>query len=280
MNTIVTGATGSFGKAVVKALLASPAPGRIVVFSRDEHKQFVMRSELGDDSRLRWFLGDVRDLARLRRAFHGIGYVVHCAALKQVGAAEYNPAEAVKTNIDGTQNVIEAALDARCHRVVGISTDKAVNPISLYGATKLVAERLLLSAHAYAGENGCQFSVLRCGNLAGSRGSVIPYWKALVARGEPVLPVTDARATRYWLTEREATACVLRALHGPYAALMMPEMRAFRVGDLAEAFGRPIRLIGLRPGEKLHEELGDGRTSDTARRLTVDELRGLLEGFH
>lgn len=274
---LVTGGTGSFGSAIVRALLQSSHVERIVVFSRDEHKQFLLRSELPADERLRWFLGDVRDLERLRRAFAGIRYVVHAAALKQVGAAEYNPAEAVKTNILGTQNVIEAALDAGVGRVLGISTDKAVNPVSLYGATKLVAERLLMAAHAYAGELPTQFSVLRCGNLVASRGSVIPHWKFLVSRGTTELPVTDPEATRYILTERQAVNEVLAGLLGSYEPLRIPEMRAFRVGDLAEAFGLPARVIGLRVGEKLHEELGDGRTSQQAPRLSVTELRSLLD---
>ena len=274
---LITGGTGSFGSALVRALLRDAHPERIIVFSRDEHKQFIMREELPSDERLRWFLGDVRDRRRLRRALEGVRYVVHAAALKQVGAAEYNPFEAVLTNITGTQNLIEAALDAGCSRVLGISTDKAVNPVSLYGATKLVSERLLLAAHAYAGDRPCRFSVLRCGNLAGSRGSVIPHWRALVSRGTTTLPVTDPAATRYWLDEGEAVAAILQALHGPYRALTIPEMRAFAVGDLAEAFGLPVRVIGLRAGEKLHEELGDGRTSETAPRMTVAELRELLK---
>ena len=273
---LITGGTGSFGSAIVRALLNSTRPERIVVFSRDEHKQFVMREELPKDARLRWFLGDVRDRARLRRAFEGVRYVVHAAALKQVGAAEFNPGEALKTNCDGTQNVIEAAIDAGVGRALLISTDKAVNPVSLYGATKLVAERLFLSAHAYAGSRPTEFAVLRCGNLIGSRGSVIPYWRSLVSRGTDTLPLTNAQATRYWLGEGEAVNAVLRALHGPYAALTTPPMRAFAVGDLAEAFGLPVRLIGLRAGEKLHEELGDGSTSENAPRLTVSELRTLL----
>ena len=273
---LITGGTGSFGSAIVRALLRDTRPERIVVFSRDEHKQFVMREELPPDPRLRWFLGDVRDRGRLRRAFEGVRYVVHAAALKQVGAAEFNPGEALKTNADGAQNVIEAALDAGVARTLLISTDKAVNPVSLYGATKLVAERLFLAAHAYAGDRPCQFAVLRCGNLIGSRGSVVPYWRSLIAAGAESLPVTDAQATRYWLEEGVAIEAALRALRGPYAALTMPDMWAFRVGDLAAAFGLPVRLIGLRAGEKLHEELGDGRTSETAPRLTVDELRRFL----
>ena len=274
---LITGGTGSFGSAIVRALLNAKRPERIVVFSRDEHKQFLMRNALPDDPRLRWFLGDVRDRSRLRRAFEGVRYVVHAAAMKHVSAAEYNPGEALRTNCDGTQNVIEAALDAGVQRSLLISTDKAVNPSSLYGATKLVAERLFLAAPALAGSRECQFSVLRCGNLIGSRGSVVPYWRSLVARGTTYLPVTSPQATRYWLDEAGAVHAVLRALHGPYAALTVPEMRAFRVGDLAEAFGMPMRLIGLRPGEKLHEERGDGRDSSSAPRLTVAELRKLLE---
>lgn len=273
---LITGGTGSFGSAVVRSLLDSALADRIVIFSRDEHKQFEMQSELLKDARLRWFLGDVRDLARLRRAFEGVDYVVHTAAMKHVAASEYNPMECVRTNIEGTQNVIEACLDTGVKRALLISTDKAVNPSSLYGATKLVAERLFLSAHAYAGSKPCEFSVLRCGNLAGSRGSVIPYWRSLIYRGQTTLPVTDPQATRYWLDEPEAVRHVMDALQGDYEPLATPAMRAFVVGDLATAFGTRVEVIGLRPGEKLHEEIADGVSSADAPKLTVRELREFL----
>lgn len=272
---LITGGTGSFGSALVRGLLADREASRIAIFSRDEHKQFEMQHELPADSRLRWFLGDVRDAARLKRALAGIEYVFHAAALKHVASSEYNPFEAVRTNIMGTQNVIEAAIDAGVRRAVLVSTDKAVNPTSLYGATKLCAERLFFAAHAYVGAHGPSFGVLRCGNFAGSRGSVIPLWRRLLARGEREVPVTDPNATRYWLSEAAAVAAAHEAMAGA-ELLYEPEMPAFRVSDLAAAIGAEMRIVGLRQGEKMHEERSGGRSSADARRLTVEELRALL----
>lgn len=274
---LITGATGTFGSALVRHLLTLET-GRIIVFSRDEFKQHAMQQTLKDD-RLRWFLGDVRDLQRLRRAFSGVRYVIHAAALKQVPACEYNPFEACRTNIEGTQNVIEAAIDAGVERVLGISTDKAVNPISLYGATKLAAERLLLAAHNYAGRDGTTFSVLRCGNFAYSRGSVIPVWDSLIRAGATELPVTDPDCTRYWMSEAEAVDHAMRALNGP-PGVFWPVLRAYRVGDLADAYGLPYRVLGLREGEKLHEEMEPGMSSADAPRMSVAELREAISRPH
>ena len=257
----------------MRSLIDSDAT-RIIVFSRDEHKQFVMRKELTDE-RLRWFLGDVRDVSRLRRAFAGVDYVIHAAALKQVEACEYNPSEAAQTNVLGSQNVIEAAIDCAVKRTVLVSTDKAVNPSSLYGATKLCAERLFLAAESYVGHGQSTFAVLRCGNLAGSRGSVIPYWRGLIAAGAKEVPVTDPACTRYWMGAGTAVEAVWDALGGD-ERLYAPAMPAFAVGDLAKAMDMPMRVVGLSTGEKLHEEMGNGQSSATARRLTVAELRARL----
>lgn len=248
---------------------------RICIFSRDEHKQHEMRLRY-TDKRLRWFIGDVRDVARLRRAMAGIGCVIHAAALKHVASGEYNPFEAVQTNVIGTQHVAEAAIDCGVARCVLISTDKAVNPTNLYGATKLCAERIFMAAGSYAGGRERLFCVLRCGNLAASRGSVIPTWRALIRAGAQFVPVTDMRATRYWLTEREAERALGDAISGR-EALYEPRMRAYRVADLAQAFGMPVHVVGLRAGEKLHEELGNGETSEQAQKLSVGELREFLD---
>ncbi len=261
---LVTGATGTLGQAIVKELLSRNVP-RIVIFSRDEYKQYEMQQTIPDpEKRLRYFIGDVRDLARLKRAFEGVKSVIHCAALKQVEAAEYNPFEAVKTNILGAQNVIEAALDSGIESVLGISTDKASDPTTLYGATKLCADRLFLAANAF-GAGRTKFAVIRFGNIAFSRGSVIPKWKSL----GPVVPVTDPQCTRYWITVEDAARHSLDCLGktGSY----FPAMPAFRLGDLAEALGKEMKVVGLSPGERLHEN-----GSDLARRMTVEELKGLL----
>lgn len=259
----------------MRALLNTTTATRVCIFSRDEHKQHMMRLLYGEP-RLRWFIGDVRDGARLRRAMDGIDYVIHAAALKHVASGEYNPFEAVQTNVIGTQHVAEAAIDCGVKRSVLISTDKAVNPSNLYGATKLCAERIFFAASSYAGSRPSTFGVLRCGNLAASRGSVIPTWRALAMQGAKSLPLTDPLATRYWLTEEAATESLFEALHGR-ELLIEPQMMAYRVADLAAAFGLPTHTIGLRQGEKLHEELGNGQTSEHAPKLTVAELKAFLD---
>lgn len=252
-SILVTGGTGSFGKKFVKLLLEKYAPRRLVVFSRDELKQFEMRQEL-DAPHLRYFIGDVRDEARLRRAFRGIDIVVHAAALKQVPTAEYNPIECIMTNVMGSENVINVAIDSGVKKVVALSTDKAVNPINLYGATKLCADKLFVAANNLAGGDGTRFANVRYGNVIGSRGSVIPFFKQMRETGS--IPITDPRMTRFWITLDQGAAFVARCLEmlngGETFVAKLPSMR---ITDLAEAIapGCKQRIVGIRPGEKLHE---------------------------
>ena len=253
---LVTGGTGSFGKAFIRHVLDHLDPRRIAVLSRDELKQSEMRKDFPDD-RLRWFIGDIRDRERLTRAFHGVDYVVHAAALKQVDTAEYNPYEYVKTNIIGSQNVIEAALDTGVRKVVALSTDKASSPINLYGATKLTADKLFVGANNYSDAQGADFAVVRYGNVMGSRGSVIPLFRRLLAEGKP-LPVTDARMTRFWITLPQAVDFVVDSFDRMTGGeLFVPRIPSMRVTDLIEVLapGTPTFEIGIRPGEKLHEEM-------------------------
>jgi UDP-N-acetylglucosamine 4,6-dehydratase len=258
-RVLVTGGTGSFGRAFVQHVLSNYKVGEIVVFSRDEFKQHEMAQLWPVDSYpIRYFLGDIRDKERLLRAFYGIDYVVHAAALKQVPALEENPTEAVRTNIVGAQNIIEAALERGVRRVVAISTDKAVNPVNLYGATKLVMEKLMLAANAYVRYRDIRFSAVRYGNVVGSRGSVIPLYANLIAQGERVLPVTDPDMTRFWITLDRGVWLVLKALEEAQGGeVFVPKIPSMRVGDLLAAM--PVectpRVIGRRPGEKLHEVL-------------------------
>ncbi len=256
-SILVTGGTGSFGKAFIQELLDNDDPRRIVIFSRDELKQYECRQRFNDDHRLRWFLGDIRDLHRLNRAMHGVDYVVHAAALKQVDTAEYNPYEFVKTNIIGSQNVIEACIDAGVKRVVALSTDKASSPINLYGATKLTADKLFITGNHYAAAYPTRFSVVRYGNVMGSRGSVIPFFRKLGETGES-LPITDLRMTRFFITLPQAVKFVLDSfemMHG--GELYVPRIPSMKIVDLAQAVvpGAPMHNAGLRPGEKLHEEM-------------------------
>jgi UDP-N-acetylglucosamine 4,6-dehydratase len=256
-SILITGGTGSFGKAFVRRVLRDLDPRRVVVFSRDELKQYELRQVFGDDPRLRWFIGDIRDRDRLRRAMHGIDHVVHAAALKQVDTAEYNPFEYVQTNISGSQNVVEAAIDCGVRKVVALSTDKASSPINLYGATKLVADKLFVSANHYAAHHETRFSVVRYGNVMGSRGSVIPFFARLAAEGRS-LPITDKRMTRFWITLDQAVGFVLDSfdlMHG--GELYVPRIPSMRIVDLAQAVApeSPVHEIGIRPGEKLHEEM-------------------------
>lgn len=256
-SILVTGGTGSFGKAFIADLLARHDPKRVVVFSRDELKQYECRQLFGDDPRLRWFIGDIRDPHRLHRAMHGVEYVVHAAALKQVDTAEYNPWEFVQTNIIGSQNVIEACIDARVTKVVALSTDKASSPINLYGATKLTADKLFITGNHYAAAYPTRFSVVRYGNVMGSRGSVIPYFRKLAEAGQS-LPITDLRCTRFFITLPQAVQLVLDAFeHMQGGELYVPRIPSMRVTDLAQAIapGAAMHDVGLRPGEKLHEEM-------------------------
>lgn len=256
-SILITGGTGSFGKAFITKLLNDVDPKRIVIYSRDELKQYECRQLFNDDRRLRWFLGDVRDLPRLNRAMHGVEYVVHAAAYKQVDTAEYNPYEFVKTNVIGSQNVIEASIDAGVKKVVALSTDKASSPINLYGATKLTADKLFINGNHYAAAYPTRFSVVRYGNVMASRGSVIPFWRSLGAAGKP-LPITDERMTRFWITLPQAVDFVLNSFELMSGGeLYVPRIPSMRLTDLAEALvpGAQLETIGLRPGEKLHEEM-------------------------
>lgn len=256
-SILITGGTGSFGKAFIQRLLDEVNPKRIVVFSRDELKQWEVRQLFHDDPRLRWFIGDIRDLPRLHRAMHGIDYVVHAAALKQVDTGEYNPFEFVKTNVIGSQNVIEAAIDAGVKKVVALSTDKASSPINLYGATKLTADKLFITGNHYAAAYPTRFAVVRYGNVTGSRGSIIPKFRALHAAGES-LPITDLRCTRFLITLPDAVQMVLDTFELMQGGeLVVPHIPSHKVTDLAQAIapGAKMHDIGLRPGEKLHEEM-------------------------
>jgi len=256
-SILVTGGTGSFGKAFIRYALDNLNPRRIVIFSRDELKQYEARQLFDDDRRLRWFIGDIRDQFRLTRAMHDVDYVVHAAALKQVDTAEYNPFEYVKTNVIGSQNVVEAAIDAKVKKVVALSTDKASSPLNLYGATKLAADKLFQSANHYASGYETRFSVVRYGNVMGSRGSVVPYWRKLADSGES-LPVTDERMTRFWITLPQAVQFVVDSFDQMVGGeLYVPRIPSMRILDLVEAVapGSKTHEIGIRPGEKLHEEM-------------------------
>ena len=256
-SILVTGATGSFGKAFLNYALTHLDPQRIVVFSRDELKQYEVRQMFGDDSRLRFFLGDIRDKARLERAMHNIDYVVHAAALKQVDTAEYNPSEFVETNINGSQNVIDAAIDKGVKKVVALSTDKASSPINLYGATKLVADKLFIAGNHYAATHPTRLAVVRYGNVMGSRGSVVPLFRRLAAEGKS-LPITDKRMTRFWITLPQAVKFVVDSFDTMQGGeLFVPRIPSMRILDLVEAVApnAPTHEMGVRPGEKLHEEM-------------------------
>lgn len=256
-SILITGGTGSFGKAFIRHALENLDPRRLVVFSRDELKQYEVRQLFGDDPRLRWFIGDIRDERRLARAFHNVDFVVHAAALKQVDTAEYNPFEFVKTNILGSQNVIEAAIDAGVKKVVALSTDKASSPINLYGATKLTADKLFISGNHYAAAYETRFAVVRYGNVMGSRGSVIPFFRKLGEEGKP-LPITDLRCTRFFISLPEAVQMVVDTFDLMQGGeLLVPRIPSMKVTDLAHAVvpGAELVDVGLRPGEKLHEEM-------------------------
>jgi UDP-N-acetylglucosamine 4,6-dehydratase len=255
-SILITGGTGSFGRKFVELMLAEHQPAKVIVFSRDELKQYEMREAGLDDSRLRYFIGDVRDLLRLRRAMEETDVVVHAAALKQVPAAEYNPIEAIMTNIMGARNVIEAALDNQVKRVMAISTDKAVNPINLYGATKLAAEKLTVQSNAYAGGKDTRFSCVRYGNVVGSRGSVIPVFKRQREDGQ--ITITDERMTRFWLSIEQGVRFTIRCIEQMRGGeVFVPKIPSMRVIDVAKVVApeAEVELIGIRPGEKMHEVL-------------------------
>lgn len=266
-SVLVTGGTGSFGRKFVEVMIAEHQPEKVIVFSRDELKQHEMREAGMNDPRLRYFIGDVRDLLRMRRAMEGIDVVVHAAALKQVPAAEYNPIEAIMTNIMGARNVIEAALDNKVKRVLAMSTDKAVNPINLYGATKLAAEKLTVQSNAYAGGKTTRFSCVRYGNVVGSRGSVIPVFQR--QRDDGHITITDERMTRFWLSIDQGVRFTIRCIEQMQGGeVFVPKIPSTRVVDVAKAVApdAEVELIGIRPGEKMHEVL----VSEDEARHTVE----------
>jgi UDP-N-acetylglucosamine 4,6-dehydratase/5-epimerase len=267
-SVLITGGTGSLGKSLVHYLLTATEARRIAVFSRDELKQHDLRIQFNDDPRLRWFLGDIRDLDRLKRAFNGVDFVIHAAALKQVDSGEYNPMEFIKTNVLGSQNVIDASIDAGVKRVVALSTDKASSPINLYGATKLTSDKLFVAANNYSYTYGTTFSVVRYGNVMGSRGSVIPFFKNLASQGKP-LPITDLRMTRFWISIEGAVKFVIDSLEMMTGGeLYVPRIPSMKIIDLAHAVSEDSKLeeIGMRPGEKLHEEM---ISADDSRRTII-----------
>lgn len=270
---LITGGTGSFGKMFAKTLLKNyPEIKKIIIYSRDEYKQFVMQNmpEFKPyERKMRYFIGDVRDKERLHRAFEGVDYVIHAAALKQVPACEYNPFEAVKTNIMGAQNVIDTALDRGIKRVVALSTDKACAPINLYGATKLCSDKLFIAGNAYAGAKDTKFAVVRYGNVAGSRGSVIPFFQKLVEEGATELPITDMKMTRFWLKLESAVEMVVDALENMQGGeLYVKKIPSMLMPDLAKAIAPNLKIkeVGIRPGEKVHEQM-----------ITKEDARNTLE---
>ena len=267
---LITGGTGSFGKKCLQMIFQKYNPKKVIIYSRDEFKQYNMKVEFSnkvDIDRVRFFIGDVRDKERLMRAFNGVDYVIHAAAMKQVPTCEYNPMEAIKTNIHGAQNVIDAALDRGVKKVVALSTDKAVNPINLYGGTKLVSDKLFIAANAYTGAEGTVFSVVRYGNVAGSRGSIIPLFRTLIENGETELPITDYRMTRFWITLEQGVELVFKALEESKGGeTYISKIPSFKITDLAKAMlpHGSMKEIGVREGEKLHEVMvtrDDSRTT-------------------
>lgn len=283
-SILVTGGTGSFGNAFIKKILHDhPEVERIVVLSRDEFKQFEMSNlpEFRNNPRLRFFIGDVRDKERLYRAFDGIDVVIHAAALKQIPSCEYNPFEAIKTNILGAQNVIDAAIDRKVRRVIALSTDKACAPINLYGATKLCSDKLFVAGNVYAGHHDTRFAVVRYGNVAGSRGSVIPYFKELIAQGAKELPITHPAMTRFWLKLEHAVDMVLMALEKMEGGeLFVQKIPSMKITDLAQAMAPhiAIREVGIRPGEKIHEMMIS--REDAKDTIELDQYYVIRPFFH
>jgi len=265
---LITGGTGSFGRKFTEVVFKRYKPKKVIVLSRDEFKQSEMKKVFHPSKYpIRYFLGDVRDRYRLHRAFEDVDYVIHAAALKQVPALEYNPTEAVKTNVDGANNIVNAAIDAGVEKVVALSTDKAVNPVNLYGATKLVSEKIFISGNAYAGGK-VNFSIVRYGNVVGSRGSVVPLFLKLKSEGVKKFPITDERMTRFWVTLEQGTSLVFRALQDAEGGeIFVPKIPSMRIVDLARAI-KPdceFKFVGIRPGEKVHETLVSGDEARTTK---------------
>ncbi len=277
-TVLITGGTGSFGKQFVSTLLEAYHPAKLIILSRDELKQHDMRMSGYNHPNLRYFIGDVRDRSRLYRAFQGVDIVVHAAALKQVPACEYNPNEAVATNIDGARNVIETALDAGVQRVIALSSDKATMPVNLYGATKLVAEKLFIQGNSYSGESGTRFSCVRYGNVVGSRGSVVPIFKEQAKTG--CITITDARMTRFWITLKQGVRFVISCIEQMQGGeVFVPKLPSMSIVNLAKLIGPDcsIKYIGIRPGEKLHESM---ISTDEARQTLELEDRYIVEPLH
>ncbi|MGY4490015.1 UDP-N-acetylglucosamine 4,6-dehydratase (inverting) [Pseudomonas sp. TE3610] len=292
-SLFITGGTGSFGRNFIRRLLEQYQPKRVVVFSRDELKQYEMQQSFNAPC-MRYFIGDVRDAERLRVAMRGIDYVIHAAALKQVPAAEYNPTECIRTNVNGAENVIAAAIDNGVKKVIALSTDKAASPINLYGATKLLSDKLFVAANNIAGDQQTRFAVVRYGNVAGSRGSVVPFFSKLISEKARELPITDPRMTRFWITLDHGVQFVLdnfARMHG--GEIFVPKIPSIRIVDLATAMAPelPQTLVGIRPGEKLHElmvplddaratlEFDDHYTIQPSIRFTHTDLDFALDGL-
>lgn len=278
---LITGGTGSFGKKFTEIVLKRYKLHKLIIFSRDELKQFEMRDQFSEDCypNIRYFIGDVRDRERLYRAFNGVDIVVHAAALKQVPAAEYNPSEAVKTNVLGAMNVIDAAIDCNVKKVIALSTDKAANPINLYGATKLCSDKLLVAGNNYSGSHVTRFSVVRYGNVVGSRGSVIPFF--LKMRKTGVLPITDPRMTRFWITLEQGVDFVLASLERMHGGeIFVPKIPSMRITDLARAIAPKCKtkIVGIRPGEKLHEIMVP--EDDAHHTVEYNKYFAILPTFH
>jgi UDP-N-acetylglucosamine 4,6-dehydratase/5-epimerase len=267
-SVLITGGTGSFGSELVRVLLRDHDLRRIIIYSRDEYKQAMMAQSLRDD-RLRYFIGDVRDLERLKMAMREVDLVVHAAAMKHVPIAEYNPMECVKTNVMGAENVVQAAIANRVPKVVALSTDKACNPINLYGATKLASDKIFVASNNLSGSVGTQFAVVRYGNVVGSRGSVVPFFRELIAKGSDHLPITDPRMTRFWITLESGVDFVLSSAEMMQGGeLFVPKIKSMSIVDLAKAMAPhlPQKIVGIRPGEKLHEVM-----------ITEDDARSTVE---
>jgi len=278
---LVTGGTGSFGRTFTRTVLSRYKPLKLIIFSRDELKQYEMKQEFDEQSHecIRYFIGDVRDRDRLHRAFDGVDVVIHAAALKQVPTAEYNPFEVVKTNVLGASNVIDAAIDQNINRVIALSTDKAANPINLYGATKLCSDKMFISANNYSGRHGTRFAVVRYGNVVGSRGSVIPHF--LQARQTGVLPITDPQMTRFWITLQQGVDFVLDSLSRMEGGeIFVPKIPSMNIMDLARAISPECKtqIIGIRPGEKLHEVMIP--EDDARNTIEFDTYYTILPAFH
>lgn len=277
MRILITGGSGYFGRGFAKTVLDSGLASKVCIYSRGEFAQASMRAEFNDDQRLRWFIGDVRDQDRLRRAMSGIDVVVHGAALKRTEVCAYNVMECVATNVVGTQNVVKACIDAGVKKAVLLNSDKSVLGTTTYGLSKALAERIFLNANAYAGESGTLFASCVYGNISGSTGSVIPLWRKQLETSDTVT-VTHPDATRFWMYRHEAADLVLRAIDQMKGGdVFIPTLPAYRVGDLAEAMGAKMRIIGMAENEKMHEEMRPGETSEKARRMTMKDLQDGLK---